>query len=73
MRDLVISTTIVAVWSILGFGVYRYPHSRILWWLFWISIAITMIPRVVQLVVSVWKIMRSVVLRIRRQFGTTPT
>jgi hypothetical protein len=53
-RDLVISLVVVTVWLALGVAVYKYPQSRTLLWLFWISIVGPSIPRFVRTSVGIW-------------------
>lgn len=68
-KDLIISLIVVATWVILGFGAYRYPKSRTLAWLFWISFIGPSIPRFVRVSLGLWIACHRMIRRAHQSFS----
>jgi len=66
-RDFGILGAIFAVWLVLLFSAYRWPQHRILWWLFCASVVVTMIPRIVLILLTIWMMCQQIVARAVRR------
>lgn len=53
----------VAVWVTLGIGVYEYPKSRTLIWLFWGAIIVSAVPTLVRTLILMWTAYRRLATR----------
>ena len=65
-QDLVVSGIVVAIWGGAGLALYLHPHSRLLWWLFWVVVVGPLIPRAVVMLVALGVTVRRVATRLRR-------
>ena len=54
-KQVVAAFIIFGVWGSLGYAVHRYPHSRLLVWLFWMSIIGVFLPRFILLGVGLYR------------------
>jgi hypothetical protein len=62
-NEIWISLITVAVWVTLGRGVYEYPKSHTLIWLFWIAIITPSVPSFARTLVMMWTVFRRIVAR----------
>lgn len=67
-KTLIVAIIHISVWVTLGFGVYLYPQSRTLLWLFWISIAASVILPLVRTLIAIGIICQQSIHWMRRYF-----